>query len=316
MDVSDVKNQIKQKRIDPYYIFTGPEWEVQKQYIYMIAKVLNAEVKRIDSISDVYGKVRSISMLGKRFCYVVRDDKELIMYPELQDQLGRLMSNGNVLIHIITSIDKRTKFYKLYKNKIVEFDPLKPQVLKKYIQKEIPLSDRNCQMLIDICENDYGRILLEIDKIYQFSNYYMRMPIAPIDYNEVFDLLVKDGTIYEPPYDAVFDFVDSVLKRKVNRSFDLLQQSYDSGEATLVLLSVLYNNAKALLQVQSCESNDIAKVTGLTGWQIKNAIDKKGKYTNGELVRLLRIIQKVESGIKTGTIDEKIAMEYVLVNVL
>ena len=135
-------------------------------------------------------------------------------------------------------------------------------------------------------------------------------------YDEAFEKLLKDGTIYEPPYDAVFDFVDAVLRGQVNRAFNLLSQSYESGEATMVLLSVLYNNAKAVLQVQTCESKDIGKATGLTGWQIKNAIDKKGVYTDRDLENILRTIQKVESGIKAGRIDEAIAMDYVLVRCL
>lgn len=135
-------------------------------------------------------------------------------------------------------------------------------------------------------------------------------------YDEAFEILLKDGTIYEPPYDAVFDFVDAVLKRQINRAFNLLNQSYESGEATMVLLSVLYNNTKAVLQVQTCESKDMGKATGLTGWQIKNAIDKTGVYTDRDLENILRTIQKVESGIKSGLIDEAIAMEYVLVRCL
>ena len=30
-------------------------------------------------------------------------------------------------------------------------------------------------------------------------------------YDEAFEILVKDGTIHEPPYDAIFDLVDAIL---------------------------------------------------------------------------------------------------------
>lgn len=137
-----------------------------------------------------------------------------------------------------------------------------------------------------------------------------------ISYDEAFEILVKDGTIYEPPYDAIFDLVDAILDRKVNLTYNLLGQSYAVGEATFIMLSVLYNNTKALLQVQSCTSKDISKSTGLTGWQIKNAQRHLGKYRIGELVSLLKTIYKVQNGIKTGEIDEDIAMDYILTNIL
>ena len=44
--------------------------------------------------------------------------------------------------------------------------------------------------------------------------------------------------------------------------------------------------------------------------------DKVGKYTTGELVKILKLIQKIEEGIKTGLIEETISLDYLLVNIL
>ena len=134
-------------------------------------------------------------------------------------------------------------------------------------------------------------------------------------YDEAFEKLLVDGTIYRPPKDAIFDFVNAVMDRST-KCWDLLNQSYAVGEANMVLLSVLYNNFKQVLQVQSCKSADISKSTGLTGWQIKCAKEHIGNYSNGEIIRAMKIIQEVESGIKTGQIEDNISIQYVLVNVL
>ena len=135
-------------------------------------------------------------------------------------------------------------------------------------------------------------------------------------YDQAFEQLVKDGVIYEPPYDAIFDFVDAVLKRKVKLSYNLYRQCVDINESNLAILSALQFGAKAVLQVQSCTSNDIAKTTGLTGFQIKLAKERCGYYSNRELVNMMRLIQKTERGIKTGEIEESISIEYVLTNCL
>lgn len=84
----------------------------------------------------------------------------------------------------------------------------------------------------------------------------------------------------------------------------------------MVMLSVLYNNAKAVLQVQSYDGNNLSKATGLTGWQIKNAKPHVNKYSDEELIELLRLIQKCESGIKTGQIEEQFVIEYILARIL
>ena len=221
----------------------------------------------------------------------------------------------NILIHLLTTVDKRTKFYKAYKDVICDFERLSDSMLKKYILKEIKLSERNLQRLIDICEHDYGRILLEIDKIYSFMQYAVEHGKS-VSHDECFIGLIEDGTIYEPPYDAIFDLVGAILDRDVNRTFNLLQQSYAVGEATMVMLSVLYNNAKALLQVQTYKGNEITKATGLTGWQIKNVKPYVGRYSENELIYIVQLCQRLESGIKTGRIEEEFVMQYLLTHIL
>ena len=133
-------------------------------------------------------------------------------------------------------------------------------------------------------------------------------------HDEAFEILLKDGTIYKPPKDAIFDFVDAFLKRQ-ERVFDLLDQCYKVGESTLALISVLYTNAKQVLQVQSCKG-DAEKSTGMTAWQVKCAREKSGRFSNGELVRLMKLCQEVEKNIKIGQIDEQIAMDFIISKVL
>ena len=140
------------------------------------------------------------------------------------------------------------------------------------------------------------------------------MQCTGLDANKAFIKLLDDGVIYIPPQDAVFDFVDAVLKYKTKLSFQLLDESYSSGENTLVLLTNLYNNTKWALQYQSCTSDDIQQATGLTAFQIKLSKDRKNRYHNGDLVFLMRKIREIEKGIKIGEIEDCFAVELLLVN--
>ena len=167
MDVATLKAKIKSKQLPSYLIFSGSEWKVQEIYIQQISKVTGKEVRMIDDVHSIYGNLKNRSFVPKGVIYKVRDDKELMTNEKLQQQIESVLAD-NMLILLLTSVDKRTKFYKQYKDKIIEFEQLSDAILKKYIKKEISLSDKNCQMLIDICEHDYGRILLEIDKIKRY----------------------------------------------------------------------------------------------------------------------------------------------------
>lgn len=131
-------------------------------------------------------------------------------------------------------------------------------------------------------------------------------------YDEVFKKLLEDGTIYQPPKEALWDFIKAVLQNKSKLAFDLYADLKAVEAPTLSILSNLYTNTKQLLQVQTCTSSDVEKTTGLTNWQIRNARECVGKWRAGDLVFLMRLIQQTERDIKIGNIDEAIAVEYIL----
>lgn len=314
MTISDVKTQIRNNDIQPYYIFAGDEIEVQRIYINKIAEVLGYSVTRAERILDVWQDIVSPTLFNDACVYVVRDDKDILQDETLQMQLDKGELNGNIVILLLTSVDKRTKWYKANSDKIVLFEHLSDDLLIKYCQREIALNRRNCERLIAICENDFSRMLLEIDKIKSFITF-----LPDCDCNKVFEQFVADGVIHTPPKDAIFDLVDAILKRQKDKIYDLLSQCYAVGEANMVILSVLYNNAKQVLQVQACESKnpkEISDITGLTSWQVKCAKERCGHYRVTELFNILKLVQEIQKGIITGQIEDEMSVEYLLVNIL
>lgn len=311
MNITDVKTDIKNKAIKPYYIFAGDEIEVQRIYINKIAEVLGYNVVRADSIADVWGNIISPALFDKPSVYVVRDDKDLMQNEVLQSQIEQNKLNDNVIILLLTTVDKRTKFYKSNSDKIVLFERLSTDLLIKYCQRIITLNKSNSLRFIAICENDYARLLLEIDKIkqYQLAN-------TNLSDDEIFEQFVADGTIAIPPQDAVFDLVDAILNRQVSKAYALYEQCKAIGEANMVILSVLFTNTKQVLQVQECNSSDIAKSTGLTPWQIKNAKSKCGHYSCNELSKIMRLIKEIKKSILSGTIEDEMSVNYLLVQIL
>lgn len=314
MTIVELKEQIRNNELEPFYIFTGEEWKIQEIYLEQISKTTQKTIKRIDSIADVYSSLRNGSLLRKSYIYVVRDDKELMTNEKLQAQLSDLLKS-DMLILMLTTLDKRLKFYKTYKDSIVEFELLNPLILRRYIQKEIALSDKNADKLIEVCESNYGRCLLEIDKINVYAG-DAEIHGYDMSSNEAFEALLLDGTITTPPKDAIFDFVDAILDGKVTASYALYQECLDCGEAVMVMLTVLYNNAKAVLQVQSCESDDIEKSTGLTSWQINNAKKHCNRFSNRELINIMQLCYECQKRIVTGTMEEEFAVPYILTNTL
>lgn len=317
MTVADVKKDIQDKTIKQYYVFTGDELEVMNIFINKIAEVAGAKVCRADTLSSVFSKLQNKSFFSTKTCFVIRDDKEFMSAEEIWPRIERAeLQSDNIVIMLYTDVDKRSKFYKHIKDSLVTFEALTDANLKREIQKRIALSDRNCDILIDICEHNLGIILNEIDKIGKYRDNYNDGNSNEVEPNQVFEWLLKEGTIHQPARDCIWDFVDAVLMRKKVAAFGLLEEALEFGNPVLTLISVLYRDTKQLLQVQMCPTPDISKSTGLSGFDIKRASGRKFKYKDKELVNAMNVIREAEMGIKSGNIEENMALEYILVNMM
>ena len=307
MTYTDIKKQMMDGKMDSFYIFSGEDIEVQRAYVNKIAEVKGQKVKRVDTVLEAT-KSKSGGLMSNPVCYVCRDDDDFQKNESAWDKVEFLLG-ANTLIYIATKLDKRLKFYSTFENRIVIFDHMSEQILTKHIKQKIDLSTENCKELIRICENDYGRILTEIDKIKQYAG-------GKLLANDSFTHLLNDGTLYQPPEGAIFKWVDAMISGRPKLAFKLYEDCIATGESSLKLLSVLYQGVKRLLQVQSCPTTNVQQVTGLTGWEINLVKNYTGIYETIELVDAMRNIKKLETGIKTGEIDEEYTVPYAMISLL
>ena len=167
MEIAAVHSQLQQGKLERLYVFYGEETVVQSMYVQQIIKLSGLSRYSADTVLDVYKRLKHKTILQTACCYIVYGDAEFLFAEVLWDNI-QLVLGDNILILRYDTIDKRTRFYKRFADHVVEFAPLQDVALKKYIKKQIDLSDDNCETLINVCEHNYGRILLEIDKIKRY----------------------------------------------------------------------------------------------------------------------------------------------------
>jgi DNA polymerase III delta subunit len=172
------------------------------------------------------------------------------------------------------------------------------------------LSDDSCNYLIDICNSDYSRILLELDKISNAKQFY------DLDDKNCFKMCLSSKLFYEPPEDVVFSLIDAILTRNTKLAYELLEESKRRNDSTIMILSILHNNAKQLLQVQEmCACKDKSEFTGLTPFQLKSASKYINRYNTKELIRFIRMIRYCDKSIKDGTMTDDIVIDYIFINI-
>ena len=311
MQIHELKEQLVKKVVKPIYIFTGEEVGIMDIYIQKISDIMETPAKRVDSIATIYSKLQNNSFINKPNCYIIRDDKDYLNQEKIWAGINEGVTQGkNTIILIYTNLDKRGKFYKAHAEMLTHFDKLIPEVLAKYIKKEIGLDINKAVKMAELCDCDYSRILLECDKLTHLS----RAMNLPIDHT--YDMAVREKLVYTAPKDVIFEFIDAICKRQIPRSYKLLDELKALNESPLGVISLLYTNIRSMLLVQSAGTEDIANRTGLTAWQIKIAKEKGNNYSINELVKALRAIRETEKAIKTGTIEQAMALDYILASIL
>lgn len=326
MKLHELQQQIISKALNKLYIFYGEEVGIMDIYLEKIYSVVGADIARVETVQDAYSKMRQKKLAGGPRCFVVRDDKDFLKNDKVWNTVFSTVENcSDFLILIYSSMDKRSKFYKQNADNMTEFEKLTPDMLAKYIQKELKDVDtQTAAHLAEVCECNYNRIMLECDKV---KNYVHGRRSAllmdglyddSLTYGSAIRKLLTDGIIFKPIGDITFKFTDAILTRNYKDTAEYLRQARLKGEPEIMVLSILYNGFKQILMVQGLgkDQSEPVKRTGLTAWQVKMAKEKQGHYSISELINALKVVRFAEKGIKTGQLDAEVAFEYVIANVM
>ena len=313
MELKELHKSIMDKKNLHLYIFTGSEIYVRDTYIKQIAKIFDCgDTVRCDTVSEAVRAIKKPRIASGGICFVVSDDKSYLKDDKSWETVNNaVIQYDTILIIVYNSLDKRSKFYKQYKDTICEFDVLSDNILKSYILADLPDFSENCvKKLISMCESNYNRIRLEEDKIQHFAEYHN------VSFDEAFNELVAAGIIAAPIGDITFKFTDAILLHDIGAIKKYSVQAKQIGEPELLTLGTLYNGFKNILLVQTAPKNIKSADLGLTPFQYKLAKEKSNVYTNADIIFMLKLITNIEQGIKNGIIMPEIAIDYLLVNIL
>ena len=293
MDLVLLKKQIQQNKLEHFYIFCGPEIGLQNMYINQMSNNMPA---RADSIKEIWSKLTGKNRLFKtnrKFVYVVRDDEHFMSNEKYWDSINNIVSGTLVLL--ITDLDKRSKFYKHFKDIIIPFNHLTTAQLLPSVKKLIKGTDANLKYFIEACDNDYNTILNELDKLKYLG----------------YDTITKQltDTLRPPVLESnVFKMTDYLINKNSKKTLTELQLLLDAGSNEVGILSAIASKLEQCILVEGHrDEKDITSITGLNGWVVKGILTNN-KLAPSSLLTALRITQKFDMSIKNGLLEPDIAV--------
>ena len=287
MELIELNRAIMEHNLDNFYIFTGDEINLMNLYLNQIG-----DNKRVDTVLEIWSKLTSTGKFTKpKFkTYVVRDDMEFAKDEKAWSNISKIKNGRLVLLY--TDIKKTTKFYKHFKDIIVEFKHLTTAQLYHQLMQNpkyaiIANADKNIlEYFIERCNNDLNTIDNEVDKYTRLKDSGV---VTAFNKNTIDMLIIPD-----PKYN-VFQLIDLIMAQDI-RAVEVLQYLVDHEPNLLSILTLLYQNIRRAILVAG--NNDYNK-TGLPYWQYKK-IKEQCKIPPNNLLSCLRTIQEYDAGIKKG----------------
>lgn len=313
MKLVDLMKAISENDIPHYLVLFGEEQAILNIYIQHIAQ--NYKIVHCDTVDYALSQVGKKSIDKSNKVYIVNEDNAYTKADENWKNVKQTFEKSrHILLIKYHSLDKRSKFYLNNKQNSVEFTHLSEDVLISYINQKLPdLSEKNASKLVEYCSNDYGRILLEVDKIKQYSSVRTDLTI-----DSCFVQLDKQGLFHKEIGDITFELTNAVLGGYPETAIKKLDEAKRKGEPAMMIASILYNGFRNLLAYQGLGNNKQGAMerTGMSKGELYGCTKNVGGYSIAEVKRNMLKCQEVEAGIKMGTIDEEIALEYIVLSCL
>lgn len=313
MELVDLMKRISCNDIPHFLILFGEEQTILNIYLTHILEVTNTKRISADSVSYIMQNINKKRFDKSLRLYVVQDDMAFVRAEDSWETVRNTATKDYIILRY-HSLDKRSAFVKKNQQNLVEFSRLTKEVLQTYIAKDLPdLSEKNSSKLVDYCNYDYGRILMEIDKIKQYSSIRTDLTI-----DSCFVQLDKQGLFHKEIGDITFELTNAVLGGYPETAIQKLDEAKRKGEPAMMIVSILYNGFRNLLAYQGLGSNKQGAMerTGMTEGELYGCTKNVGGYSIAEVKRNMLKCQEIEAGIKMGTIDEDIALEYAVLSCL
>lgn len=292
MNIKDLNLQIRKGELDHFYIFYGDEVGLQNLYIRQLGK--GRAVQRVEDFASILRKVMTkntaFGKVDDNTVYIIRDDTTFMKTEKAWD----VEIHCGIVILLVTTLDKRSKFYKHFKDRAIEFKPAPTAQCVKLLNGHITGAIGDLEYFVESCNNDYNTIFSNVDKIQRLG--YKEITRQLID-----DLIVKADN------GNVFDLATCVIRKDNVGAITELNKILGAGENAIGILSVLYNRLKECILVEGYRGEyNIAKSTGLNPWVCKNIL-ADNKIQPAALLHGLRIVDKYDRGIKLGKYEPQAA---------
>ena len=261
------------------------------------------------SFNDLKNEVLGLSFFNEKKLLIIENafaNKSL--KEDIKEKGKEFLDSENIIIfYEKDKVLKGDILYSFIRKKalIEEFDFLKEEELKKWIKDEVlknngKISNNAINLLFDYIGNDLWRQKNEIHKLIAYKN---KEEINEDDINLLINVQAETN---------IFNTVDAIAEKNKELAIKLIKTHLDKGESVFGLLALISTQFKNMLIVKTADNY---RNTSLHPFVQRKSFYQSQKFSIEDLKRIYNKILQIDSRIKTGKIDENIAIETLILEI-
>lgn len=255
---------------------------------------------------NLFGDKKLIIVENSTF---INESDKLDISP-LETYLDNFNKDTYLIFTLISeSVDTRKKIFKKIKEvgNIIAYEKIDNKFFINYIsdilkQNNKKMEPRLIEEFLNKVGYDLGNIKNELEKLFILTNN------EKIEEEDIKSINTNNKE------ESLFSLIDSIVNKEIYKSIKLYRYFIDKNEEVIKIIAMLANKYRLIYQTkllyqEGKNKYDISKILGVHSYAISLAITTSFKYTDSELIRILKELYNLDLDIKIGKVNDKFALE-------
>lgn len=255
---------------------------------------------------NLFGDKKLIIVENSTF---INESDKLDISP-LETYLDNFNKDTYLIFTLISeSVDTRRKIFKKIKEvgNIIAYEKIDNKFFINYIsdilkQNNKKMEPRLIEEFLNKVGYDLGNIKNELEKLFILTNN------EKIEEEDIKSINTNNKE------ESLFSLIDSIVNKEISKSIKLYRYFIGKNEEVIKIIAMLANKYRLIYQTkllyqEGKNKYDISKILGVHSYAISLAITTSFKYTDSELIRMLKELYNLDLDIKIGKVNDKFALE-------
>lgn len=322
MKFEELKKNLRQN-IEPCYIINGGESFLTTNALKIIEETLNITLPDFNKSVFSDNTIKSATDIVDA-CQVMPfcDEKRLVV---VHDYLGKknesekkiitkYLESPNLSTCLVFFSTQKSEFFTSFENKATKidceklsFEGLISLANNLATQSKINFTPQALRKLLDYCNYSVTKVVTEISK---FKS-------VVLTNNQVEESDIENHVRKDIEY-VIFDLTSAISKKQNDKVYLLIDAMIKNKEQPVTIISTLANHFRRLFLISRSgfPNSELSSMLGIKEFAISKYKEQTTYFTQRQLKNIFDKCIEVEYMAKTGEMDAKNAVSYLVANIL